>query len=107
MATTYTKLRDGSWGIRSTDKVRTGDAVTVRKQSGETKTETVDKILWTGDGVTLASIVRSNQPVISRQAKEYDRKYNQKSRYPKTGCSCGSREGYIQDSDCFTCKHDA
>lgn len=25
----------------------------------------------------------------------------------RTGCSCGSLEGQIRDSDCWTCKHDA
>lgn len=29
------------------------------------------------------------------------------SRYPRTGCSCGSRDGITQATDCFTCRHDA
>lgn len=28
-------------------------------------------------------------------------------KYPRTGCSCGSRDGIIQESDCWSCKHDA
>ena len=28
-------------------------------------------------------------------------------KYPRTGCSCGSRDGIIQDTDCFTCRLDA
>lgn len=29
------------------------------------------------------------------------------SRNPRTGCSCGSRDGMIQETDCFQCVHDA
>lgn len=28
------------------------------------------------------------------------------SRYPRTGCSCGSREGLERESDCSSCRHD-
>lgn len=54
--TTYTKLKDGSWGIRSTVKLTKGGQVSVTKKDGSIKTETVKAILWTGDGITLASI---------------------------------------------------
>ncbi len=62
MATTYTKLRDGSWGVRSTEKLASGQKVVVAKKSGETKTETVGKVLWSGDGITLASIATNSEP---------------------------------------------
>ena len=57
---TYAKLRDGTWGIRAEGTVRAGETVTVRKKDGPTKTETVGKVLWEGEGVTLASIGSSN-----------------------------------------------
>lgn len=54
---TYTKLKDGSWGIRgTTSEIRAGSTVTVVKKSGERKTETVGKVLWTGDGIALATV---------------------------------------------------
>jgi hypothetical protein len=53
---TYTKLRSGDWGIRGRGLVE-GRDVTVTKKSGETKTERVTKIIWTGsDGTQLATI---------------------------------------------------
>jgi hypothetical protein len=33
------------------------------------------------------------------------RKYTA-SKHPRTGCSCGSREGLERDSDCSSCRHD-
>jgi hypothetical protein len=30
-----------------------------------------------------------------------------KRAHPRTGCSCGSREGYIGKYDCASCVHDA
>jgi hypothetical protein len=33
------------------------------------------------------------------------RKYTA-SKHPRTGCSCGSREGLERDSDCSSCQHD-
>jgi hypothetical protein len=62
MEATYTKLRDGSWGLRVTGGApEPGAAVTVRKQSGETKTETVGRILFSGNGVVLATIAGGNK----------------------------------------------
>jgi hypothetical protein len=56
---TYTKLKSGDWGIRVQGIVRAGDKVTVRKKSGESKVETVEKVLWAGDGVSLCMIRRA------------------------------------------------
>lgn len=56
MASTYTKLRDGSWGIRATEPVDKGQVVSVTKKSGETSTETIRAIVWSGNGVWLCSV---------------------------------------------------
>lgn len=56
MATTFTKLRDGTWGLRSTDRLTAGQEVLVEKRDGTTQTAMVGRVLWSGDGVTLASI---------------------------------------------------
>jgi hypothetical protein len=54
--TTYTKLKDGTWGIRGEGLIA-GKSVTVVKKSGEQRVETVTHIIWTGvDGTQVASI---------------------------------------------------
>ena len=60
MQATYTKLRSGDWGIRVQGTVKTGDIVNVAKKSGESKAETVAKVLWTGNGVSLCAIRQSS-----------------------------------------------
>jgi hypothetical protein len=56
MTTTYTKLKDGSWRLHTTATVREGDSVTVTKKDGGTKRETVARVLWGGNGVSLCSL---------------------------------------------------
>lgn len=57
MNASYTKLKDESWGIRVEGGTpKPGQSITVRKKSGETKTETVNRVLWSGNGVSLCSI---------------------------------------------------
>ncbi len=56
---TWTKLRNGSWGIKGFDLTE-GEQVTVTKKSGETKTATVGKVIWTGtDGMSIATRMRT------------------------------------------------
>lgn len=58
---TYTKLRNGDWGLRGPTKdVQAGAAVTVTKRSGETKRETVGSVLWSDDKMAIASIAASS-----------------------------------------------
>ena len=45
---TYTQLRNGSWGIRVAGTAGVGQTITVTKKDGSNKTETVQKVLWTG-----------------------------------------------------------
>lgn len=65
MATTYTKLRDGSWGIRSTTRVTEGGSVTVTKRDGTSKEERVGKVLFSKDGVWVAAIATAGRPAAS------------------------------------------
>jgi hypothetical protein len=88
MATTYTKLRSGDWGIRSTETLAAGMTVQVTKKSGESKTETVDHVIWTGNGVTLASIARSAAPASPRGS--YRRRGDGGPRGFKPCYMCGS-----------------
>ncbi len=60
---TYTKLNDGSWGIRVSGPVKVGDFLTVSKRDGSAKQETVKAVLWTKDSVSLCSVVPTQRPV--------------------------------------------
>ena len=63
---TYTKLKDGSWGVRASGKVTAGASLTVTKKDGSTKVETVKVVLWTGpdsktrETISLCAIAQSN-----------------------------------------------
>lgn len=54
---TYAKLRSGEWGVRVSGKVSPDQTVTVTTRAGAKKTERISEVLWTGDGITLATIV--------------------------------------------------
>lgn len=56
MQATCTKLRDGSWGLRIQGRAVKDQTVTVCTRSGVTTQKTVGAILWTGNGITLATI---------------------------------------------------
>lgn len=56
----YKKLRDGSWGVAGAG-LTAGARVTVTKRSGDTKTETVDRILWADDGYSIATIATNDR----------------------------------------------
>lgn len=58
----YVQLRNGDWGIRADYNIQSGDRVTVIKRNGERKEETVDRIVWSGNGATIASIVQRRRP---------------------------------------------
>lgn len=60
MPTTYTKLRDGSWGLRSTQDAAPGLMLTVTKKDGTTKRETVAHKLWSDGKVYLYAIVKTS-----------------------------------------------
>lgn len=59
--TSYTKLKSGNWGIRSTTAIAAGQTVTVTKRDGGTKLETVERVVWSGNGVWLAAIAQRAQ----------------------------------------------
>lgn len=100
MSATYTKLKDGTWGIRSTSKISDGQTVTVTKKSGESKRETVGKVIWTGNGVWLATVAGSSSPATSGSRRSgYS---GGSSEYcggicPVSGERCCSRNGPCHD----------
>ena len=96
---TYTKLRNGSWGVRVDGSVTVGQVVTVEKRSGEQKSERIERVLWTGDGISLCAIAASERPSNTTSSRR-------SRRGTWTGCSCGSVEEYERDGDCASCQHD-
>ena len=59
----WARLRDGSWGLRIEGAgLRAGDRVRARRKDGSDSIETIDRIVWTGEGVTVASVVASAKP---------------------------------------------
>jgi hypothetical protein len=105
---TYTKLSNGNWGLRiqsGQTRIQSGDSIVVTKKSGETKNEKVGKIVWTGNGVTLATIA----PLPARYGSYStigERTRERMDRTGWTGCSCGSIEGHPRPSDCASCRFD-
>lgn len=54
---TWKKLDDGSWGVWvEKRKVKEGSIVGVKKADGEITEETIDKVIWEGDGVRLCTV---------------------------------------------------
>jgi len=54
--TTWTKLRDGSWGLRGEGLVP-GSRVTVTRKDGTTSTVTVGDVVWVGNAVGQDNLV--------------------------------------------------
>lgn len=60
MTVTYARLKNGSWGLRVVGTVPVpGAEVVATTKAGDTKRETVERIVWTGDGVSLCTIRKS------------------------------------------------
>jgi hypothetical protein len=56
MTVSYTKLRDGAWGLKSSEPLSPGQTVLVRKSNGIEKKEVVGRIVYQGEGIFLATI---------------------------------------------------
>ena len=91
---TPTKLQNGTWGARVQGDVAQGDTVTISTRSGKSWTATVDRVVWSGNGVSIVATSKG----ASRSAH---------SRGTWTGCNCGSVTEYSKNSDCRTCQIDA
>lgn len=53
---TFTKLKDGTWGVRVEGATKAGATVVVQKKDGSTATEKIKAVLWSGQGVSLCSL---------------------------------------------------
>lgn len=53
----WSKLRDDTWGVRVEGRVvKPGSIVGVKRADGEISEETIDEIVWSGDGVQLCRV---------------------------------------------------
>lgn len=73
----YTKLRDGSWGVRVEDAVAAGQIVEVTTKAGAKKTETIGRVIWSGNGVSICPVTATG------------RSANGKSIFGKRTCKTG------------------
>lgn len=96
MKATYTKLKSGAWGVRVEGGTpHVGQSITVTKRDGSARLEVIEKIVFSGNGITLCAVEQSTA------------RTKRASRGRRTGCQCGSIEGEYQESDCLSCRHDA
>ena len=79
----YTKLKSG-WGVRVTGATppKPGHRVTVTKKDGSTATETVTRVVWSGNGVHLCAIA-------AKQAKPLSTCYSCGCEFRGWGDYCG------------------
>lgn len=69
MNATWTKLRNGTWGVKVQGATRTGDLVTVAKRSGPNQDVRVGRLVWTGSGVSICTVMTPNDS--ARDAVRY------------------------------------
>lgn len=55
MTATPIKLKNGSWGARVQGSVDVGAKLDVQTKSGKTWTATVERVVWSGSGVTIVA----------------------------------------------------
>ena len=92
----YTKLKDGSWGIRVVGaKPKKGQVVPVKKKSGENNNEIVAAVLWSGpdrssgEQVSLCKIEPKSRSSSTPTRTTLSRSAS-RSRGCKTGGNCSS-----------------
>lgn len=69
MAATYTKLKDGTWGVRSTFMISPNQSITVVKKDGMCKAERVASVVWHGAGVWLGTLHTTHKAGAGNVAK--------------------------------------
>ena len=94
MNATFTKLRDGSWGLRVNGSATLGDVVTVTKRSGERVQATVGRIVWSKGGVTLCEAGKAE-----RRQPPQPRRPDVRIEFPISGATyCREEHGvYVYD----------
>lgn len=105
---TYTKLKNGSFGVKVVGDAFTGKIVSVQTKAGKIKTETIKTVLWTGidkfsnlGKIALCTILQNTYPSQSQKSPNRDQGWR------NNGCSaCRSQGGgwcqqcYFDEFDC-------
>ncbi len=52
----YSKLKNGDWGVRLEGSAQPGQIINVTTKSGQVKPEKLGRKIWEGDGVQLYAI---------------------------------------------------
>lgn len=107
MSNTYTKLKDGSWGIKVEGKAVDGQNVAVTTKAGKDKNETIKRVLWTGkDYMTgrIVSLCAIHQREYANSGRTYDNAIERRSNgnycgypCPVTGRICSPKNGPCHD----------
>lgn len=69
---TFTKLKDGSWGLRVTGSAKAGDSVTVTKKDGSKSTKKISRIVWSGNGAHIAEMYERDRAEAERYHRDSD-----------------------------------
>lgn len=92
MNATYTKLNSGDWGVKIVgEKPAEGSAITVKKKSGESKIETIGKVIWSGSGAHLCTITKAGAASTSSGSRSGRQRYTRRG----DGGPRGSRPCYM------------
>lgn len=68
---TFAKMRDGSWGVRVQGQVEPGDTVLVTRKDGRKVPVTIESVVWTGGGITLAKIPQTREASENGELEDY------------------------------------
>ena len=61
ISATPAKLKNGSWGARiAGDPVKAGTSIRVTARSGKAWDAVIDRVLWSGDGISIVSTKTKN-----------------------------------------------
>jgi hypothetical protein len=90
----FTKMKDGSWGLRIQGTAKAGQSIAVQKRDGGSKTVEIGRVVWTGNGISLATISGSGstQRATARPARA--------SRYSADRAPGGRKCSYCGARDC-------
>jgi hypothetical protein len=96
-----TKLRDGTWGARVAGPAAEGDTITITTRAGKTWQAEIERVLWTGDGVSICATASIDRP--AHQASRPSRRYG-----PSHGnaAQVAGYSSYCTDNEycrCFDC----
>lgn len=95
----YTKLKDGTWGIKVEGSASAGIVVNVITKAGQLKKEIVGKVLWQGkDKFTGKQVALCTKQFVQQRQSRHN---NANEGWRNNGCSECRRRGDWCDSCAF------